>query len=121
LISPLRILVAEDDPIIGFLLGEVLLGLGHEVSAIVDSERSAVEAALTLKPDLMIVDARLGTGSGAEAVSSIIKHAFIPHIFMSGDTATLRVLKLRSFVLEKPFQEADLIKAIQGVMNAPVV
>lgn len=119
LTTPLRILVAEDDPIISLLLGDVLVGLGHEVCAIVDSEDGAVAAALELKPDLLLVDARLRAGSGGEAVRRILNHMPVRCIFMSGDTATLRTLKTRGCVLEKPFQEADLDRAIQEVMAAP--
>ncbi len=110
--------MAEDDPIIGVLLGDVLVGLGHEVCAIVDTEAETIESALTLKPDLMIVDARLGAGSGPEAVARILDHVYIPHIFISGDVTTLRRLGLHAVVLEKPFNEADLHGAISLAIRA---
>ena len=68
----LRILVVEDDPLIGMLLAEVLEGLGHEVCAIEANEADAVAAAARCSPDLMIVDARLGDESGIAAVDQIL-------------------------------------------------
>ena len=56
----LRVLVAEDDTIVGMLLGELLKEMGHDVCAIEASEADAVAAAIRCKPDLMIIDVRLG-------------------------------------------------------------
>jgi len=42
----LRVLVVEDNAIIGMLLAEVLAGMGHDVCAIEATEADAVTAAL---------------------------------------------------------------------------
>ena len=64
----LRVLVVEDNAIIGMLLAEVLAGMGHDVCAIEATEADAVTAAARCRPDLMIVDVQLGDGSGAFAI-----------------------------------------------------
>ena len=46
----LRILVVEDDALIGMLLAEVLVGMGHEVCAIEANEADAVAAAARCRP-----------------------------------------------------------------------
>ena len=69
----LRVLVAEDDALIALLLAELLAGMGHEVCATAATEREAVIAAAHYKPDLMIVDAGLGRGSGVSAVEEILR------------------------------------------------
>ena len=54
--TPLRILVVEDDAMIAMLFTEMLEGMGHDVCGSVASEAEAVAAARSLAPDLMIVD-----------------------------------------------------------------
>src|ERR1700719_4544619 len=56
----LRVLVIEDDALIAMLLSELLAGMGHDVCATAATEADAVTAATRHRPDLMIVDARLG-------------------------------------------------------------
>ena len=56
----LRILVVEDDTMIGELLVETLEGLGHAVCAVESNVANAVAAASRCRPDLMIVDVGLG-------------------------------------------------------------
>jgi DNA-binding response OmpR family regulator len=53
----LRVLVVEDDPMIGMLLAEMLEAIGHDVCAIETIEAAAVAAAARYRPDLLIVDA----------------------------------------------------------------
>ena len=80
----LRILVVEDDALIGILLAEVLVGMGHEVCAIEANEADAVAAAARCSPDLMIVDARLGDESGIAAVDQILRTVPFAHVHQRG-------------------------------------
>jgi CheY-like chemotaxis protein len=73
----LRILVVEDEPLIGLLFADLLDGMGHSVCAIAANENDAVAAAARHRPDLMIVDVRLGLGSGLAAVAEILRTRFI--------------------------------------------
>jgi hypothetical protein len=65
----------------------------------------------------MIVDARLSAGSGVLAVDEILKSGFIPHVFTSGDLAVLRELAGRAVVIEKPFLEPQLARAVTMAMG----
>lgn len=113
----LRVLVIEDEPIIAMLLAEVLTELGHVVSGVAATEAEAILAASRCRPDLMIVDARLRQGSGVAAVSEILKDGFIPHVFVSGERLTETSLSPEAIVLQKPFQEADLVRAIARALS----
>lgn len=116
-VSSLRILVVDDDPMIGTLLEIMLKTLGHSVCAIAATEAGAVADAARHKPELMIVDAWLGMGSGVSAMREILKHGFIPHLFMSGNIAKVRLQRPDAIVLEKPFRDAALILAIQNALD----
>src|SRR5271170_7746727 len=79
----LSVLVVEDDPIVGALLGETLEAMGYSVCAIEETEADAVNSAARCHPDLMIVDVRLGDGNGVSAVEEITRAGPIPHVFVS--------------------------------------
>ena len=113
---PLSILIVEDDLLIGALLTDMLEGMGHGVCGVETSEASAVDAALLNRPDLMIVDARLGSGSGIAAVKKISEVVVIPHIFVSGDRMSIEGAS--RFALQKPFGQRDLERAIRGTIDA---
>ena len=111
----LRILVVEDEVLIGMLLEDMLTAMGHAVCAIASSENAAVAAAERDKPAMLIVDARLHQGSGVAAVDRIHRSGFVPHIFVTGDSRGVLELKPNAIVLEKPFTEAMLAAAIDRV------
>ena len=113
----LRVMVVEDDFVIGRLLAELVEAVGHEVCAIESSESGAVAAAVRLKPDLMLVDAQLREGSGISAVETILRSGPSPHIFVTGDAATVRALRPLATVLQKPYFESDLVLAIQSCLS----
>lgn len=117
-----RVLVVEDDNMIGDLLAEMLGVMGHGVCAVEATEADAVTAAMRCRPDLMIVDVRLGEGSGITAVDEILRAGPVPHVFVSGDISKVQALKPGAVALQKPYREADLAHAIQRVLgSAPVL
>jgi CheY-like chemotaxis protein len=113
----LSILVVEDEAIIGMLLTEVLTGMGHQVIGVVGKEAEAVALAAEYKPDLLIVDAGLTSGSGLSAVDTILATRFVPHFFTTGDVLKVRLLKPDAIILEKPFHENDLADAIELALS----
>jgi CheY-like chemotaxis protein len=114
----LRVLVIEDDALIALLLSELLAGMGHDVCATAATEAEAVRAATRYRPDLMIVDAGLGRGSGVSAVEEILRAGPLAHVFISGDAETVRVRKPDAVVLRKPFRYVDLVRAIDAALAA---
>ena len=115
--TALRVLVVEDEAIVAMLFSDLLVEMGHEVCAIEATEVGAVAAAVRCRPDLMIVDAHLVDGSGTSAVATILRAGFVPHVFVSGDPLTDQPCP-RSVVLQKPFREADLARAIESALGA---
>ena len=114
----LRVLVVEDDILIGMLLADTLGAMGYDVCAIEATETGAVAAAARCKPDLMVVDARLRDGSGLSAVEEILRTGWVPHVFVSGETSTIQALRPGSIVIRKPFRDMDLHRAIQRALGA---
>ena len=116
----LRILVVEDEAIVAMLFADLLVAMGHEVCAIEATEAGAIAAAVRCRPDLMIVDAHLLEGSGASAIAAILRAGFVPHVFISGDPLGAQPRTLGSVVLQKPFRESDLVRAMESALDAKV-
>jgi CheY-like chemotaxis protein len=114
----LRILLVEDDCLIGMLLAELLVEMGHQVYPVEATQAGAVTAALRHAPDLMIVDVQLDEGNGISAVGEAIRSKFIPHLFISGDIAKVLAVRPRAVVLQKPFREPELARAIHRALGS---
>jgi DNA-binding response OmpR family regulator len=115
----LRVLVVEDDILIGMLLADALGAMGYDVCAVEATEAGAVAAAARCNPDLMIVEARLRDGSGVSAVEEILRAGWVPHVFVSGETSSVHALSPGAIVIQKPFRDIDLDHAIQRALDAP--
>jgi DNA-binding response OmpR family regulator len=113
--QPLRILVIEDDALIGMLLADLLEGMGHDVVAIAATEDAAVAAAERFRPEFMTVDARLRDGNGVDAVGRIERHGAVPHVFISGGLSDLA--RPGAIVLQKPFVEQELVRAMHRALG----
>ncbi|MEA2740267.1 MAG: two-component system, response regulator PdtaR [Acetobacteraceae bacterium] len=113
--TALSVLVVEDDALIGMLLAEMLEEMGYGVCAIAATEEDAVANAARHKPGLMIVDEHLREGNGVSAVNRILRAGPLPCVFISG--APTYPGRPGARVLQKPFLEADLIRAIRSVIG----
>jgi PAS domain S-box-containing protein len=117
-----RILVAEDDGMIAEAICDRLSDAGYEVVARPDSGAGAVEAALTLRPDLVLMDVRLkGDMDGIRASELINERMRVPVVYLTGDShqKTLERAKSASaygYVL-KPFHIRNLIVAIEVALD----
>jgi len=122
-VKNLRILIIEDDGLIALLLEMLLEQMGHEVCATASTQAGAVIAAHRFEPDLLIVDARLRSGSGISAVEEILRtrKRRMPHLFVSGDIADIRARLPAAITLQKPFRAAALTQAIDSALEAAAI
>ena len=114
----LRILVVEDDFLIGMLLADMLEMMGHEVCATEATEAGAVAAAAKWFPTMIIIDAQLREGSGISAVDRILRERVVPCVFVTGDIRAVLQLRPEAIVVEKPFTENSLISAMKRARTA---
>jgi DNA-binding response OmpR family regulator len=115
----LRVLVVEDDPMIGPLLAEMLEDIGHVVVGVEVDVDAAVAAARRCHPDLMIVDIGLGEGSGVSAVREVLREGFVPHVFVTGDLIRDLSLGPDAVLIQKPYRGPDIVAAISLALTAP--
>ena len=79
-----QILVVEDQRAVAGALQMRLRGLGYAVTAIAKTGPEAIEKATELRPDLILMDIKLGEGmDGIEAAHQIRSNLDIPVVYVS--------------------------------------
>lgn len=120
--EPLRILIAEDQPINAMVAKVLLMEMGHDVHGVVNGEE-ALHAVMTKAFDLVIMDNHMPRLNGGEATRKIRElpdpeKAGIPIIGLTADAfeKTRRDLMASGMndVLTKPLEEEALRKALSG-------
>jgi PAS domain S-box-containing protein len=117
-----RILVVEDERIIARDIQSSLENLGYAVLAIAPSGTEAIEKALELRPDLILMDIRLkGEIDGIQAAEQIWNQLQIPIIYSTGysDRNTLERAKTTGpfgYIL-KPIEERELYVTIETALH----
>jgi PAS domain S-box-containing protein len=117
-----NILVVEDQRAVAGALRMRLRGLGYDVLGIAKDGNEAIEKARELRPDLILMDIRLGDGiDGIEAAHRIRTQFDIPVVYVSAyaDRDLLdraRATKPAGFI-NKPFTTKDLLTAINLALH----
>jgi PAS domain S-box-containing protein len=118
----IQVLIVEDEYIIAANLQENLESLGYGVLDIVSSAVEAIEAAIELHPDLVLMDVQLqGEMDGIQAAEQIWNHLKIPIIYVTGhsDQSTVERAKITfpfGYIL-KPVKGKELYVAIETALN----
>jgi two-component system, response regulator PdtaR len=113
-----KILVVEDENLTALEIQSKLNLWGYEVADIVSSGEDAVQRALELKPDLILMDIVLkGDITGIEAAKTIKENINIPIIYLTAysNDETFQSAKITrpNAYLIKPFEEKELKFAIE--------
>jgi len=120
--QPLRILVADDEPLVVRMIGEALKISGHRVD-VAGSGHEALRSWHEAEYDLLILDAVMDRQSGVEVASRIREDGSdIPIVLMSsgaagGDRLDPLAYTLRVEVLRKPFGARDLAETVSRAVR----
>ena len=114
-------LFVEDDPSVRYVVGHILTRQGHHtLLAATANEASALLLDIPMTPDAAVLDVLLLGMNGVE-FGRLLKRLFPMDrlIFMTGwpNIALLDQRPRDSFVLEKPFNTADLLTAIDASVS----
>lgn len=119
--TKLRIVIADDEPIIRLDLKNMLGALGYDVVGEAGDGAKAVETARALSPDLIILDIKMPNMDGIEAAKIISEEKIAPILFLTAYSDLDLVNKAKEAgvysYLVKPFKEADLLPAIEIAMS----
>ena len=117
----LRVLIVEDETLVGIGLQDQLARLGHEVIAQAKSAAEGLEQFRRLKPDLVLVDVRLDGGDGIELARECLKIRRAPMIVISAfsDAELLRRAAEAGVFgyLIKPVQQGQLAAQLEVAMQ----
>ncbi len=115
--QPTRVLIAEDEALIRLDLKEMLEEEGYAVVAEVGDGQQAVDAAASLRPDLVILDIQMPVLDGLSAAEQIAGARIAPVIVLTAFSQRELVERARDAgamaYLVKPFSKNDLVPAIE--------
>src|SRR5579864_3617928 len=113
----MKVLIADDDPIIRLDLKQMLENLDYEVVAEAGDGQQAVELARESTPDICILDVKMPVMDGIEAVSIITEEEIAPTILLTAYSDKELVDRAKEAgvfaYLVKPFKPSDLPPAIE--------
>src|SRR3954462_13985564 len=115
--AQMRVLIADDDPIIRLDLKQILENLEYEVVAEAGDGQQAVEQARETQPDICILDVKMPVMDGIEAVQLISGEGIAPSILLTAYSDRELVDRAKDAgvfaYLVKPFKPSDLPPAIE--------
>ncbi|MFM7321255.1 MAG: ANTAR domain-containing response regulator [Armatimonadota bacterium] len=115
--NPLRIVIADDEPIIRMDLRRTLENMGHVVTGEAGDGKQAVEMTRESKPDVVILDIKMPNMDGIDAAKLISTEGIAPVLLLTAYSQKDLVERARDAgvfaYLVKPFKETDLMPAIE--------
>lgn len=117
-----RILVVEDELIVAQDIRLILVQLGYEVPAPVNSGEAALACLDTVQPDLILMDIRLaGKMDGITTAKRIHQRKAVPIVYLTAhsDQTTISqadITEPYGYIL-KPFDERDIAIVIDKALH----
>jgi CheY-like chemotaxis protein len=120
-VAETKILIVEDEGIVAMDIQHNLKKLGYAVPAIAASGESAIEKAVEIRPDLVLMDIVLkGQMDGIEAAEEICARFDVPVVFLTAQAEEktlqrIRVTRHFGYIL-KPFADRELQHTIETAL-----
>jgi response regulator NasT len=112
----LKVLIAEDEPVVAQGLRAQLEALGHSVVGIAYDGRDAVAKAESLGPDFILLDIKMPRLDGLEATRQIMAHRPVPIVLVTAHSDPDLIQQAMTAgvmgYLVKPVDRKDLVPAI---------
>ncbi len=113
----IRVLIADDEPIIRMDLREMLQSAGYEVAGEASDGAEALDLARALRPDLVLMDIKMPQLDGIAAARILTAERIAPVLLLTAysQLELVEAAKAAGVVgyLVKPFRESDLAPAIE--------
>lgn len=115
-----RVIIIEDEAIIGMDIAAIVEEMGHSVIGIAATRKQANALAVSERPDLILADIQLADkSSGIDAVNDILKTVGdVPVIFITAFPERLLTGERPepAFLINKPFSEDQVRSAVSQAM-----
>jgi response regulator NasT len=113
--------IAEDEALIRLDLAEMLAEEGYVVVGQAGDGEEAIELAMSLRPDLVVMDVKMPRLDGIAAASQIAQARIAPVVMLTAFSQRELVERARDSgamaYLVKPFTKSDLVPAIEMAMS----
>lgn len=113
----MRVLIADDDPIIRLDLKQMLQNLGYEVVAEAGDGQEAVDLARDTHPDVCVLDVKMPVLDGIDAATQLGEEGIAPAILLTAYSDKELIDRAKDAgvfgYLVKPFKPSDLPPAIE--------
>lgn len=113
----MRVLIADDDPIIRLDLKQMLENLGYQVVAEAEDGLQAVEQAKAKQPDVCLLDVKMPALDGIDAATQIAEEGIAPAVLLTAYSDQELIERAKEAgvfgYLVKPFKPSDLAPAIE--------
>lgn len=118
-----RILIVEDEPLVGLELQETLMNSGYEVPCIIDNADELMKVVRSVQPDLVLLDVRLKSYiDGIDAAKRLRMISDVPIIYLTAystvDTKKRAENTQPAAFLAKPIDEKLLLDQIRLVLES---
>jgi DNA-binding response OmpR family regulator len=111
----LKVLIVEDDLMLADFSEEILVEHGYEVSGIARTVAEAVALAGRFKPDLVVLDLRLGNGElGTDVAAQLASLGRPGVLYVTGNMSQV-ALTHGDACLAKPYRSGDLLRGLEIV------
>lgn len=120
--QPSKILIVEDEMVIGANISLQLSSLGYEITGVIPRGEEAIINVRQDTPDIILMDINLkGALDGVETVKLIQKEFDIPIIYLTANADDAHFNKAKATnphaFISKPFKKLDLQHAIELVIS----
>ncbi len=114
----LKVLIVEDEVIIGEHIRSLLTNCGYEVIGHAMDTKQALELFTKNKPDLVLLDINLSDGQDGITLSSMLNMVQpVPHIYLTAQSDSATIQKAASTepiaYITKPFEDKQLMASIE--------
>lgn len=119
----MKILVVEDDALVGWTIDRQLTRAGYDVS-VAGSGSDALDMSLGCAPDLVVLDLTLPDMTGRDVLRGLrALDPDLPVLILSGALPAAEMLDRFGIgahaVLTKPFRGVELVARIRGILPRP--
>jgi response regulator NasT len=115
--NPLRLVIADDEPIIRLDLKKMLQDCGYDVVGEAGDGAKAVEVVRNLRPDAVILDIKMPEMDGIDAAKIITDEKIAPVLLLTAYSQLDLVSRAKEAgvycYLVKPFKQTDLMPQIE--------
>jgi response regulator NasT len=115
--AQLRVLIADDDPIIRLDLKQMLENLGYEVVAEAGDGHEAIDRAKAIRPDVCVLDVKMPQMDGIEVAQALAEDQIAPCVLLTAYSDRELIDRAKEAgvfgYIVKPFKPSDLSPAIE--------